>query len=906
MELDPRLRPGQASPPTAGDDWQEGTASSESESPSASPPRHAATTAAATDKDAAPELLQDGAAAHESVVRKPRACEACRGLKVRCEPAGADDDDEGPCKRCRKAGRSCVTTAPTRKRQKKTDSRVLELEKKIDALTASLQARAAVAPSSSVSPGVAAVAAGTAAAPRAHRPAGGGADGLGAAWGAHDETRSWGPHDETRSWGAAGTGVETRSQGRGGRRQQQQQQQQQQHRFSASYGPVAAAGQKRRAADSPGADDDGGDGNNEQRCSPSPAPALVPKPSEQDIVDRGLVSVEKAAELFSRYKESMIRHMPAVVFPPSMSSMVLRRSKPYLFLAIMAAASSETHRLQRALHRELMQLFAHKIVVAGEKNLELVQALHVAVVWYWPPEHFEELKFYQLVHMAAVMALDIGLGKPRAPSRRGIPPFSWREAARPPERRLDAQPDPTSLECRRAWLACHFFATTTAMSLHRPNLIRWSSFMTESLDLLASSPDAAPTDQYLCHLVWTHRKGEEIGIQFSLDDPGAAPVNVTDVRTQYALKALERDLEKYRASVAKELLQPTLKTSFHLVSLYMHELVLHANMSTEQIRPPFDTDVVIRDGMVRRAEPLSAAHVDALAACLGAIAGILDTFLAMDVPSVRCLPVFNFVRVAYAAVVLMKMFFSASDPRFELGSVIGRGDLRVGFYLDALLHKFRLTAADDRCRPAAKFLVVLVMLRTWFVKQGRPDADSADAEGPPRDAPPPSSAPNPRHDALDTPLQVLSEVAMGRESGGPSRPVLGSLPDIRPGPAHHHDRPLFHDAFSSSGGGASTPGPTATYTPPAAAANVGPASSSSSSLGAGPFPPPWMGQQPPAPAPDWDPLAGLPPGLGLELESLGLPLDPYDAYAGDARMMLNEPWFTDVFQGLPHPNVFPF
>ncbi|KAJ4173719.1 Rho GTPase activating protein [Fusarium falciforme] len=72
--------------------------------------------------------------------KRPRACEACRGLKVRCEP---DPNDEGPCKRCRKAGRSCVVTMPTRKRQKKTDSRVAELEKKIDALTASLQARAA-------------------------------------------------------------------------------------------------------------------------------------------------------------------------------------------------------------------------------------------------------------------------------------------------------------------------------------------------------------------------------------------------------------------------------------------------------------------------------------------------------------------------------------------------------------------------------------------------------------------------------------------------------------------------------------------------------------------------------------------------------------------------------------------
>jgi len=71
-------------------------------------------------------------------LKRPRACEACRGLKVKCEFDPSNHD--GPCKRCAKAHRNCVVTQPSRKRQKKTDSRVAELEKKIDALTAVLQA----------------------------------------------------------------------------------------------------------------------------------------------------------------------------------------------------------------------------------------------------------------------------------------------------------------------------------------------------------------------------------------------------------------------------------------------------------------------------------------------------------------------------------------------------------------------------------------------------------------------------------------------------------------------------------------------------------------------------------------------------------------------------------------------
>lgn len=68
--------------------------------------------------------------------KRPRACEACRGLKVRCDQD--PEHPEIPCKRCAKAGRQCIITQPSRKRQKKADSRVAELEKKLDALTAAL------------------------------------------------------------------------------------------------------------------------------------------------------------------------------------------------------------------------------------------------------------------------------------------------------------------------------------------------------------------------------------------------------------------------------------------------------------------------------------------------------------------------------------------------------------------------------------------------------------------------------------------------------------------------------------------------------------------------------------------------------------------------------------------------
>ncbi|PHH79578.1 hypothetical protein CDD80_4458 [Ophiocordyceps camponoti-rufipedis] len=222
--------------------------------------------------------------------KKPRACEGCRALKVRCEPDGSE------CRRCVKAGRRCVVTTPSRKRQKKTDSRVSELERKIDALTASLQAR---------------------------------------------------------------------------RRRK-----------------MVKKKRGRRGEDEDVEEEEGYDEEEEEEDEDE---------DEVDVVDRGLLSMQLACQLLERYTGMMMPHLPAVVIQsgPEAAS-TLRTTKPTLFLALLTAASTQHPSLQGRLQGILMRALAHKIMVAGEKRLELVQALQVSVIWYWPPERMEELKFYQL------------------------------------------------------------------------------------------------------------------------------------------------------------------------------------------------------------------------------------------------------------------------------------------------------------------------------------------------------------------------------------------------------------------------------------------------------------------------------------------------------------------------------
>ncbi|KAA8633159.1 hypothetical protein SMACR_05948 [Sordaria macrospora] len=636
--------------------------------------------------------------------KKPRACESCRGLKVRCEPNPANPN--GDCKRCAKAKRPCVITEPSRKRQKKADNRVAELEKKIDALTATLQnVRGGTNPLPLASPSVSPATTGpdAQAVPRyttatPYDPNNGYGSGRG--------TSISQPPSATRDW----PGPPREQQPASGRQQTPS-------RAWPGYGemdrdnnpyptPTMAPGGLKRKH---GADD-------RERASQDPRDNnfSIPRlPARQpDIVDRNVISMAQASAFFERYNKHMVPHLPGVVFPADMTADELRRSHPILFHAVMAAAAGEIPSVQKILTNELMKRFAEEVMVTGNKSLELVQAIQVATIWYWPPERFEELKFYQLLHIAAVMAIDLGLGRKRQPRgglRNGMPTtIRDKIMYKPPP------PDPTSIESRRAWLTCYFLATNTSMALHRPNLIRWSSFMEESVSILETSPEAAPTDKYLCHLIWTHRLAEEVGINF-FDDHNSGS-SITIPRTQHLLSYFEHKLDEYQRSLPDDMRQPSLMLSFHVLDLYMHEIVWQ-NESPDDVKGPntsIDGQTAWLDGN------LTPAHVKALSATLEAIKHIFEIFLNMEIHSIRCLPAFSFVRIAYAVVILIRIHLSVISPKTELGKVMKKEDIEVEKWIEKLLEKFKVTMAEDKNRPAAKFFFVLGMLRQWFQAQKQP------------------------------------------------------------------------------------------------------------------------------------------------------------------------------------------
>lgn len=233
----------------------------------------------------------------------------------------------------------------------------------------------------------------------------------------------------------------------------------------------------------------------------------------------------------------------------------------------------------------------------------------------------------------------------------------------------------------------------------------------------------------------------------------------------------------------------------NIVNLYMHEVALHVDHNVEEFNPPF-TEEKLRgpdNPEEQPSRPLTPAHIAALSTCLTSIDGIFEAFLSLDVDTIRALPIMHFIRIAYAVVVLIKMHFAAATSGSELGKVIDKDNMKVEQYLDGLLQKFKATAADDKSRPGSKFLMVLIMLKTWFHRQksGKPAISPHDPCAPPQQQHqgPADAAqlaqqqqqqhlPKKEYSPANTPLQLLSEVAT---SGGAQAPRLQQFAPVAPG-----------------------------------------------------------------------------------------------------------------------------
>jgi hypothetical protein len=269
--------------------------------------------------------------------------------------------------------------------------------------------------------------------------------------------------------------------------------------------------------------------------------------SENDIIDRHIISEAMAQELMHIWRTELVDACPGITIPEHWTVFHLRENKPALFHAIMAAAAhSKGSELSDKLHEETVLLYARSAFIKGEKSVQAIQALIVSVAYYSPTKTPGQLQIYQWINMAASMALELGLtSKPRTHEQ--LP----KRAIRSLQKISSAE---ELLEHCRTILVLYIISAGFSMRLKRPNILLFNSWMEECFVILQKSK--LLNDKRIVAHLKLQRIADEANTAFGFDDASTS-FSLSELRMQIILRIFDRRMQDWKRSIPDDVMTCT-------------------------------------------------------------------------------------------------------------------------------------------------------------------------------------------------------------------------------------------------------------------------------------------------------------------------------------------------------------
>ena len=239
-------------------------------------------------------------------------------------------------------------------------------------------------------------------------------------------------------------------------------------------------------------------------------------------------------------------------------------------------------------------------------------------------------------------------------------------------------------------------------STRRTNLIRWSPYLEECLQLLETSTEAMASDITLCHWIRLQRIADEIGQQFNVEDPTVLD-GLNDMQMKHMVQGFEAQWRECILRTLNVPKSPSIIFGETQIRLYLHEVALNTGKNNDDLQPPFTPEIFKSMRPLEKVE-ISAGHIDSLSTSLTSIHTLYQAFLSIPPATIRCLPTFHFVRLIYLSVVFIKLTADGDDFNVEQ-------------YLDDVLGLLSLAAQDNQSASARQFSMVITVLKTLIVKR---------------------------------------------------------------------------------------------------------------------------------------------------------------------------------------------
>nr|KAK5451282.1 hypothetical protein LTR18_001301 [Exophiala xenobiotica] len=274
----------------------------------------------------------------------------------------------------------------------------------------------------------------------------------------------------------------------------------------------------------------------------------------------------------------------------------LRHEKPLLVLAIMMVSCRHDQMRQTAIAKKLRELISHKMLIQGERNLDILQCLLVDLSWYQLHVHLGS-QVGNLLHLIMAMATDLGL------NRGVVPPIPAALAMRNPKIAVPTLSATRTLEERRTFLGCffltsmyvvwagvlrathtlqnwadtHYLLSRASMCVRDIYPIQHSRYVEECCQAISAAAEY-PTDNYVVHLTRLHGMADSISRSLSQDvrhgipASGPAPLGA-------CVKLLESELQQLRSSLVEgERQNAILLLHFYAIEIFLYQTALNGDV----------------------------------------------------------------------------------------------------------------------------------------------------------------------------------------------------------------------------------------------------------------------------------------------------------------------------------------
>ncbi|KAL2844550.1 hypothetical protein BJY01DRAFT_186259 [Aspergillus pseudoustus] len=407
-------------------------------------------------------------------------------------------------------------------------------------------------------------------------------------------------------------------------------------------------------------------------------PIDMPPEAKNEISDTSETSeieVEWAAELgltpvvlqhLSDSFRGMSSYFPFMRLPENTPAAVLVSERPFLFLAAVTNGSSRYRQVQAALREKFKAVLSENLIIAGEKDLDLLQGLLVHLTWFHFYFNPRSPQTYRYLQIAISMAVDLVLDKILTEVLDG-----------------DAGLDDTyKREACRTYLGCYYISSVISTSSGKPNSLPFSADMLRAASALQRRREF-DTDDLIYPLLQLQQFVDEICETYRLERQSSSCSRSCTHTERFALR-----LEEWWSSVPADLRRNALLINgYHATKIRIYEMGLVYNYGHAR-RP---VTAACPDSTLLSASP---GLINNLIKCTESTKSYLDLFLTIPETEYARLPFCIWYKVILALFVLYRLAVGVSEvPEWDVNLTLGTVD--VERYLGLLADRLECLRMDS-------------------------------------------------------------------------------------------------------------------------------------------------------------------------------------------------------------------